>query len=63
MLQVDGREIKRWPPHPLATLDMQKTAIRVLRMPGTSLITWWLTIVSRVPPTAPKHDKSTMQES
>lgn len=33
-MQIEGRERRRYPPHPLATLDMQKTATRVLRMPG-----------------------------
>jgi DNA topoisomerase IA len=34
IMQIEGRERRRYPPHPLATLDMQKTATRVLRMPG-----------------------------
>ena len=36
--QADGRQRLRYPPHPLATLSLQKEAITHLRMPGERLM-------------------------
>ena len=38
MAQVEGRERKRFPPHPLSTLELQKKATGILRLPGERIM-------------------------
>ena len=35
---MEGRERKRYPPHPLSTLELQKRATGILRLPGERIM-------------------------
>ena len=38
VVEVEGRQVHKWPPHPLSTLELQKRGTSALRLPGERIM-------------------------